>query len=527
MRLSTALPSLLVLTSALLTACQGAGSAPPPAESGDFSLLLTSSNVTVASGSSTSVNVTVAPSGGFTKSVAFSTAAKPAALATTFAPLNSSTTTTLTLDASSLDAGTYDFFVKGTATVNGASVEHTAPLKLVVTPKPGITVTGRVLNAFGVPLSGASVGLQPNPASTTTDANGNFTFANVKGTYSLVVQPSGSAISHEFVGLTRPDPKLMLFGVEGGAPLQAQATVSGTLSGATFPIPAGQIAGVTFANAANGRGSATLIAGSGANYNLTATWTGSSATTGTLYALYGKLNPAVSTLFDSYSGFATRDVNLANGVSSSGQNITFQPLGAAQNSSLSALITLPSGASLTSKRLFLSLSPKSFFLLGVDTSANTTNTYRTPVVPGKTLGLVVDAKQGARTVSVQRVGLQPNEVVNLALPSAAALSSPTNGRTDVGTNPNFSWTSVPPSSVSIFLLSGKRVAYTTASGYQPLDSAFLGKNTSYTWTVATVGPFSSMDDFTSGAWPNGYPQAGDATPYVVTTSETFSFKTAP
>ena len=525
MRSNLTFPSLLVFTTSLLAACSGGGGTPAPApESGTFSLLLTTSTVTVASGSSTSVNVTVVPTGGFNKSVTFGTASKPSDLGASFSPPNSPTTTTLTLDASTLAAGTYDFFVKGSATVNGAAVSDTKALQLVVTSPPGMTLSGQVRNAFGVPLADATVTFR-RPATplrtATTDANGHFSFSDVRAPYSLTIAPNGTSTTHSFEGLTRPDPTLVLFGVAGGAPLQAKATVSGTLSGAIFPVPASHVVGIAFANTSDGKGAVGLGAGSAANYGFEASWSGGSTTAGTLHALYGKVSPASPTLFDSFSGYATRGVNLSNGLTAGGQNMTFQALGAAQNSAISAVVAAPAATTVTNKRVFLSLGPKSFLLIGVDATPNLTNTYRTPVIPGKTLGIVVDAKQGERSVTLQKTGLQPNEVVNVSLPNPVALAAPANGATNVAKNTTLSWSAVP-NSVYLLLLPNK-VVYTSGTSY----AAALGANTTYTWTAVSAGPFASLDDFAGTTWAAGYPVPGDDATYTVTSAETRSFKTAP
>ena len=514
------LKALVILSLLLLAACRTDPAPPtPPPETGDFSLLLAKDGLSVTPGGVGNVAVTVVAEDGFDKAVAFSVVGAPLGLSATFAPPASANQSTLTLNLpATQEVKTYDFFVKGSATVNGALLEHTAPLKLTVTAPPGISVSGVVRNALGNPLADAVVRLGRKTA--TTGAGGKFSLSEVTTPYTLVVQPAGGSVQHEFVNLTRPDPTLVLLAFTGGAPLTGKATVTGELSGATFPVPEGQVGGVAFAGSGDARGNAGLTAGAGPGYSLEATWSGSSSVSGTLYALYGTLNPAVSSLTASYSGFARREVTLSNSGLLGGQDLSLEPV---PNSALSVKLTLPAGAALQSKSLFLNLGPESFFLLGSDPGADLISTYPTPVVPGKTLNVSVKAVQGDRTILVQRAGLAANEVLDIALPAAVAPLTPADGALNVPQSATLTWGEVSDSVYVIVLDNDKRVVYTASDTY----STSLSANTLHTWYVLSLAPFSSLDDLAGARWSAGYPSPGDDQNLTATTSELMSFETTP
>ena len=508
----------VLLTLALLALVSCGPSA--PSETGEFTLIIAKDAVALAASGTTTVNITVSPTNGFKKDVSFTAAEPTGTIKTTFEPTNSATGTVLKLEVpAGAAAKDYPVLIKGSSTVNGAAVERTESITVTVAPPPGITVGGTVRNGLGNVIAGVDVSIGATNA--TTDANGAFSISNVTAPYTAIVRPTPTT-KHEFVGLTRADPNLVLFGFEGGAPLSGSSTVSGTLSGgAGFPNPANHVTGVIFGNSGDGSGFASLLATQGPTYSFSAKWTGSSTQSGTLYALQCKLNPAVVTLCDSFPGWAKKSVTLTNGLPSAGNNLA---LAAVTESAITANLTLPSGVTLTLKRLFLSVGAKSIFLLDSDPSANLSSTYKTPAV-GQTLGFVVDAKKGSQSVLWQKAGLQPNEIVNVSVPNPVGVSSPAIGGSGVSKTPSIAWSTV---SNSIYLLAfGDGATTTVVYTKTPNHTASLNGNTKYTWVVSSVGPFATLDEFAGNRYITGYPLAGYDQTFFNTTSETANFTTVP
>jgi hypothetical protein len=102
---------------------------------------------------------------------------------------------------------------------------------------PTITVTGKVISVYGVPVAGAKVLL--NGANfQTTDANGSFTYNAVIVPYNLTVAyelpaPGNKRVVFESDGLNRSDPLIIPFLSSHGA------RVSGKVTGPTYPLASG------------------------------------------------------------------------------------------------------------------------------------------------------------------------------------------------------------------------------------------------------------------------------------------------
>ena len=92
------------------------------ASSPNFTLSANPTSLSIQQGGAGSATITVAPSGGFSGTVAFGTTGLPAGVTATFNPASSTTSTTLTLNAgASAPAGTSAFTVTGTSGTLSAS----------------------------------------------------------------------------------------------------------------------------------------------------------------------------------------------------------------------------------------------------------------------------------------------------------------------------------------------------------------------------------------------------------------------
>jgi hypothetical protein len=169
------------------------------------------------------------------------------------------------------------------------------------TPPPdggSITVSGTVVDALLVPLTGVTVRI--GTASASTDASGAFTLAGVAYPYSAIVITGGGAAGgstspnkhgYAFTGLQRPDPTLQLLFD------QAPGTQSATMQGNTYSGNTPKTGGIVFADiAAPARDVGPNIAqvspsSTGNNFSGPVTWLGASTASATLYDLQWFLMP--------------------------------------------------------------------------------------------------------------------------------------------------------------------------------------------------------------------------------------------
>ncbi|MGA1999909.1 MAG: Ig-like domain-containing protein [Terriglobales bacterium] len=223
----------------------------------DFTLSATPSTQTVTHGNPTSYGVTVSPMNGFTGQVTLSVSGLPTGAGGTFTsnPTTSTSSLSVTTDATNTPAGTYTLTITG---VSG-SLTHTATVTLVVTapdftlsPSPasqtvakgsgtsyGVTInptngfTGQVtLSVTGLP-TGAGGSFAPNPAtSTSTLSVTTDPTTTPAGTYTLTITGVSGSLTHTAnvtLVVTAPD-----FTLSPSPASQTVAKGSGTSYGVTI-----------------------------------------------------------------------------------------------------------------------------------------------------------------------------------------------------------------------------------------------------------------------------------------------------
>jgi len=131
----------------------------------------------------------------FTQLVSLSVVGLPSGVSSTFEPdaitAGATSNFTLNLANANLNPGSYSYSIKGTSEIDGRIVEHTAPAQLTVVAAGQTNVTGRVLSSDQLPIMGATVSVQPEGRSTTTDAAGNFLLTNVTAGTNRPIQIDG------------------------------------------------------------------------------------------------------------------------------------------------------------------------------------------------------------------------------------------------------------------------------------------------------------------------------------------------
>jgi len=154
--------------------------------SADYTLSASPSSLSVTRGANGTSTITVAPTGGFTGSVAFSASGLPSGVTAAFSPTSSTTSSTLTLTASSTaTTGT------STVTITGASgsISHTTTISLTVNAS-GSSPTPVAFWAFDE-SSGTSAADSSGNGHTGTVTGGTWTTASKAGTHALSLTGAG------------------------------------------------------------------------------------------------------------------------------------------------------------------------------------------------------------------------------------------------------------------------------------------------------------------------------------------------
>ena len=146
----------------------------------DFTLSASPASQTVTQGASTTYNVTVNPTGGFTGSVAFSVSGLPSGAAGSFNPTTGNSSTLTVTTSSTTPAGTYPLTITGTS----GPLSRTAIVSLVVNAAPTPDFTLSASPASQTVTQGAST-----TYNVTVNPTGGFTGSVA---FSLSVLPSGA-----------------------------------------------------------------------------------------------------------------------------------------------------------------------------------------------------------------------------------------------------------------------------------------------------------------------------------------------
>jgi subtilase family serine protease len=195
------------------------GSAPAP----DFSLNASPASQTVTAGGGTTYSVSVAPSSGFSSSVALSASGLPAGVTASFSPTSTTTSSTLTIaTTAAAAAGSYTVTITGTS----GSLTHSTTVTLVVqaaassgdfslaatpasqtvtagsgtTYSVSVTSTGGFSGSVALSASGLPAGVTASfsPASTTTSSTLTVTTSAVvaAASYPFTITGKSGSLTH-------------------------------------------------------------------------------------------------------------------------------------------------------------------------------------------------------------------------------------------------------------------------------------------------------------------------------------------
>jgi hypothetical protein len=323
-----------------------------------------------------------------------------------------------------------------------------------------VTVSGTVEDLFGQPQPGLAVKI--GSSATNTDANGNFSIANVATPYNTIVVDSANSVGYVFEGLTRSDPTLQLFTLSFFTPDNTATINTGNLSGgAGFPNPA-VVDGNGIPTDYTGYGMTSLALSNGGTFNSTAT-----------------------------------DIALSNGVA---------------DTSLTGSIALPTGYTLDQTVLYSDFGTNQSLPLLVDGSPSTSFTYTTPNLTGSTITSLVQASEdgGLGISGAFLVGSAPNAAaVALTVPEIPELILPAESAAGVTVSTPFIWQPFPGGiHVALFTVGTIDYVVTTANSQTTIpdlsaEGLSLPAAANGEWLAVGIAPFASMD---AASGPGGYGQ---------------------
>lgn len=248
-----------------------------------------------------------------------------------------------------------------------------------------ITVTGKVIGSNRQPVSGVPVLISGIP-SVNTDANGNFSIANVGRPYTITVIDATNKQALVYRGLTRSDPTLIFLNTVPGT--KRVASLTGKVFPATnYPEPATRKTVVGFVSPETGR-SSTATAATGAYSLNNMEWYGPTTTTGSIHALQFDFSTTTG-LPTAYLNYGVRSgISLLDATTNPNGNDTVSVVG---TTTMTGTITAPAGYTISQKSLALTLGSTVGLSLLSESNPAATFTYSTPNIAGAVFRLNVGA----------------------------------------------------------------------------------------------------------------------------------------
>jgi hypothetical protein len=365
-----------------------------------------------------------------------------------------------------------------------------------VTPPTTITVSGKVLDAYGYPLGSASTVLIGTQTATTA-ADGSFTINNVSTTYDVYVMNVNGVFGVK--GLTISSPYL---------PGSIMVPVSNGSIGVTVPIvPAGSKVTAIFQDTVTGKvsGYGQITAGQTIG-SVSISGTNGQPVAGKLYIIQYIISGGVA---GTYTGYAEQSVSFNFGANPNYQFTSYS--GGLGTQTVSGTVNGAGGTNLEAQ-LYLNFGSKNNivhrggFVQTIIMTGNTgTFTFNVPTNTTSTSQINVIALSTLPTTTLRMKTLSAGTsgaVINID--TAATLLTPTNGTANVDTTTNFSFTNGGGNGVHFIRLTpnpnGKFFQIITkgTSLTIPNLSAYgyiLGSSNVYNWNEIKSMDVNSTNDF--------------------------------
>lgn len=401
-----------------------------------------------------------------------------------------------------------------TLTASGSGSSATAGV--TVTVDTSVDVVGHVLGLDGRPAPGVLVDVL-GVGGTTSGFDGGFAIPGVEPPYTIHVRHPSEPLAVTYVGLTVPDPVLIVSGTPTGAPHTVFFT--GTVSGGTnFPQPMGAVTRTTLASPAVRR---TVDAdGATGGYRIplatatppSLTWHGADVPAA-LHALQWFVG--ANGLPADYVGHGVRLFDLKGGiVAYLAQDMAMLNV---TEGNVSGTTTVPVGYTLGLRTLDVLYEEGGWVVPALEAFPAAAFSYLTPEIPGVTIAIeALAAAPGGELSYAVRSGLPTTSTgVQLELPEVPSLLAPPDGAADLGYDTPFSW-AAPGGGVSVVLIAGPPGTFghvivtddaaTTIPDLRPLAFSLVPIGP-YTWQVVHLPRYPDVDasvhdaDGLLGSWP--------------------------
>lgn len=344
-----------------------------------ITLALDNTTPEVILGADTAVEVTLTRTANATADVALTVTGLPANVTASFSPatLSGATlTSTMTIAADAAAAeGSYDLSVVGT----GAGLNTTAALALEVS---SLTVNGRVVGPFNIPVSGLAVRSQGD--TDLTNADGSFTLTGLTVPYDLSVWSTTDDWVQIYQGLSTGELRLSPFPAQSSLPSSSfSTTVGGNLTGGQVPVGANQVVMICVEGVdVVALGCSTLDdPADGSTYSLGVSWIGSSTGDVRLHVLQVERDAGGYAV--SYPGYASRDLQLTDSV----PVLTDLDLGSSL-ATTTVEVALDSSATISGLIAAVGLGPNFAMPVAVVPSSAAAHEVLMPVIPDSTFSFV-------------------------------------------------------------------------------------------------------------------------------------------
>lgn len=400
---------LILLGAALVVVLAACGQAP------SIILTLDSAGAELLRGAQVQVEVTLTRAGGASADVALAVTGLPANVSAGFSPVTLSggaVTSTLTLSADAAAAeGSYEVSVTGT----GTGLTDTALLTLDVV---SLSVTGRLVSLYGLPVGGVAVRSQGDTA--VTDIDGSFSMTGLSVPYDLGIWNTAAEWVHVFEGLTAKEPTLSSLVAPPPTPTVYSTGVSGTLSGGVIPVAVDQVVVVCLEGVDGFVMGCDTVTATETSYSLTAQWLTDPTRAVRIHAL--QFQRDVDDYPVSYQGYATMGLNVTNGV----PTVVDLDLGG-ELATTAVTVGVTSPLSPTNVVAAVALGPNLTMPVVVTTSAAATFQFLMPVIGDATYAF---AAMGTSLQAAWQAGVTGSSVT-LTVPTVPTLTSPADGATGI------------------------------------------------------------------------------------------------
>lgn len=359
----------------------------------------------------------------------------------------------------------------------------------------------------GITVSGVIVGLEGGPRPfipvaiggrlLVSDANGAFSVSGVSAPYEAIVFDPGDRGATVYVGLTRADPRLVMFRERSIHRSQFTGSVSG---GAGYPLPAMHQNRLYLGETRRLFGAVTPNATTGdfASSTDQTTWAGPRDLPVTAYA-YQWVENALGEV-TAFTGFGSAPMTLRTATTTSTGVIPLSPVG---SDSVGGTFTVPAGFSLNLLRMWVNPAGFDRTRSWPPTVLGNNFAFRVPTIPGAMFQVEVTLDDGVTaTKAQQRVAAGTTNIV-LDPPPVNDMLTPADGAMNVDYTTPFTWT---PSSFGVHVLflfgafaDDLDIAVVTAGTEATIPdlSAYgygLPTSAGQTWRVLSFGPYTSVDD---------------------------------